>query len=121
MQDCLALLANLLNLNISNQSLFRETGFVGRLSRLLMDDAKSATSAGDGGFRADPTRDKNIWGLLAVLRMFLVQGNVGTIANQIIFEKQGILQLVLNLGFDKSIGPPVRAEVSLKYHLGKPN
>jgi len=42
-----------------------------------------------------------------------VPGNVGTQANQVAFEKHGILQQVLGLGFDTSISPRVRAEVSL--------
>lgn len=109
-QDCLSLLANLLQLNAANQSLFRETGFVARLTQLLADDG----SAVDGGqlLGPNPTREKNLWGLLAVLKMFLIPGNIGTSANQAAFEKQGVLQQVLNIGFDTTIAPRIRAEVS---------
>jgi len=110
-QDCLSLLANLLHLNAANQSLFRETGFVTRLAKLLADN--SAVQVGDDDLDLKATREKNLWGLLAILRMFLVPGNVGTQANQAAFEKHGILQQVLGLGFDSSISPRVRAEVSL--------
>ena len=71
--------------------------------------------AGDDDQDLKATREKNMWGLLAILRMFLVPGNVGTQANQAAFEKHGILQQVLNLGFDTSISPRVRAEVSLNH------
>ena len=104
-QDCLTLLANLVHLNASNQSLFRETGFVPRLAALMQDDETP-----DG--EADPTetRDKNLWGVLTVVRMFLIKGSTGTQANQLAFQKHGILQLVLNLGFSQTVGAPIRAE-----------
>lgn len=108
-QDCLVLLANLLGLNASNQSLFRESGFFARLAKLLAEDAQEAARQANGDFGRD--RDKSLFGLLAVLKMFLVQGNTGTQANQNAFEKQGLLQLVLNMGFDDTLGPSVRAEV----------
>ena len=108
-QDCLSLLANLLHLNPANQSLFRETGFVARLARLLAEDG--APTADEPLPSPQPTREKNIWGLLAVLKMFLIPGNLGTPANQAAFEKQGVLQQVLNIGFDTTISPRIRAEV----------
>jgi hypothetical protein len=113
-QDCLSLLANLLHLNAANQSLFRETGFVNRLAKLLGDDSSKIPMDDEPNL----TREKNLWGLLAVLRMFLVPGNVGTEANQLAFEKHGVLQLVLNLGFDSKIGIRIRAEVYM-FHARK--
>ena len=110
-QDCLALLANLLDLNPSNQSLFRESGFFATLVKLLSEDAHAAQQATNGDAGINNTRDKNIWGLLAILKMFLVQGNTGTQANQNAFEKQGLLQAVMIMGFDHTLGPTVRAEV----------
>jgi len=111
-QDCLSLLANLLHLNAANQSLFRETGLVARLARLLADDGSSLNNEPLPGPNA--TREKNIWGLLAVLKMFLLHGNLGTSANQAAFEKQGVLQQVLNIAFDTTITPRIRAEVCLR-------
>ncbi len=111
-QDCLSLLANLLNLNPSNQSLFRETGFVPQLAQLLSDDVENGAAERDELPGPNSSKDKNLWGLLAVLRMFLVNRSLGTQANQASFEKYGLLRLILNLGFNTSVGIPIRAEVS---------
>lgn len=110
-QDCLSLLANLLHLNAANQSLFRESGYIVKLAKLLADDGTAQNGEAEAG--PNLTREKNLWGLLAVLRMFLIPGNVGTPANQTAFEKHGLLQLVLNLGFDERTSPRIRGEVRL--------
>lgn len=107
-QDCLSLLANLVRYNASNQSLFRETGCVARLSQLLPGGKPKSAPADDEW--ANPQRDKNLWGLLAVLRLFLAQGSTSTQLNQNAFQKHGLIQLVLNLAFNSSTAPPIRAE-----------
>ncbi|KAI9708880.1 MAG: hypothetical protein M1828_002584 [Chrysothrix sp. TS-e1954] len=108
-QDCLSILANLLHLNGSNQSLFRESGLVPRLCELLSAKDAEDDDEHESG-RPNTTRDRNLWGVLALLRMFVVEGSKGTQASQIAFEKQGVLHLVLLLGFDTSVGLPIRAE-----------
>lgn len=110
-EDCMNLLAKLLSLNASNQTLFRETGCVGRLAQLLTEDARDRHSVTDEDADTQLTREKNIWGLLTLLRMFIIAGNPGCNANQIAFEKHSILQLVLDLAFSEDMGPPLRAEV----------
>lgn len=82
-----------------------------RIAKLLADDGSSTNGEALPGLNL--TREKNIWGLLAVLKMFLIPGNLGTPANQAAFEKQGVLQQVLNIGFDSTISPRIRAEVCL--------
>lgn len=111
-QDCLALLANLVRHNASNQSLFRETGYVARLRQLLPGGPpnKKAPPPEEGDW-ASPEKDRNIWGLLSILRMFLIKGSMGTQANQNAFQKHGLLQQVLNLAFDDSTALPIKAEV----------
>lgn len=111
-QDCLTLLANLLDLNSSNQSLFRETGYVAKLADLFAKDERDGEESEDEGSSPNATKEKNLWGVLTVLRMFLVKGSLGTQANQAAFEKNGILQIVLNLGFGAFVGTPIRAEVN---------
>lgn len=106
-QDCLNLLANLLRLNTSNQTTFREEGFVPRLADLFRDEDGEDDF---GGSFANKNKDKNIWGALAVLRMFLVRGSMGTQANQFAFHKHKLLQIILQLSFDASVGAPIRAE-----------
>lgn len=109
-QDCLTLLANLLRLNISNQSLFRETGCVPKLAKLVAETISELDS--DDGLVdwAKPQRDKNIWGILVVLRLFLIPGGLGTQANQLAWWHCGISQQVLRLAFGLSTALPVRVE-----------
>ncbi|KAI9792373.1 MAG: hypothetical protein M1833_001105 [Piccolia ochrophora] len=109
-QDCLSLLANLLRLNVSNQSFFRETGCVPKLAKLI-GDAVRAQESGDGVAEwAKPQRDKNMWGVLAVLRLFLVHGGLGTQANQTSFWQSGVPMQVLHLAFSAATEMAVRAE-----------
>lgn len=112
MQDCLSLLANLLRLNVSNQSYFRETGSVKKLSWLLSEAVREQDLPDGVEEWARPQRDKNVWGLLAVLRLFLVRGSIGTQANQLSFWQSGVLTQVLDIAFRESFDVPIRAEVS---------
>ncbi|KAI9783958.1 MAG: hypothetical protein M1839_002903 [Geoglossum umbratile] len=109
-QDCLSLLANLLRFNISNQSFFRETGCVSKLKRLLSDAATEQDAQHGVPEWAQSQRDKNLWGLLAVVRLFLVRGGLGTQVNQNAFWQNGVLLQVLHLAFHKSTDMAVRAE-----------
>lgn len=111
-QDCLSLLANLLRLNIPNQSYFRETGWVGKLANLLSETINEQYSTDGVAEWARSQRDKNLWGLLALLRLFLVKGSVGTQANQVSFWQNGVLAQVLDIGFRDAFDVPIRAEVS---------
>ena len=110
-QDCLSLLANLLRLNVSNQSYFREHGSVKKLDSLLNDAIREQYLPDGVAEWARPQRDKNVWGLLAVLRLFLVRGSLGTQANQMSFWQSGVLTQVLDIAFRESFGVPIRAEV----------
>ena len=111
-QDCLSLLANLLRLNISNQSYFRETGWVKKLASLLRDAITEQDSQEGVAEWARSQRDKNVWGVLAVLRLFLLRGSLGTQANQLSFWQNGILIQILDIAFRESFDVPIRAEVS---------
>lgn len=111
-QDCLSLLANLLRLNMSNQSYFRETGWVKKLANLLSEAIREQDSQDGISEWAIPQRDKNVWGLLAVLRLFLLRGSLGTHANQVSFWQSGVLVQVLDVAFRPSFDVPIRAEVT---------
>lgn len=110
-QDCLSLLANLLRLNVSNQSFFREMGWVKKFAGLLKGALQEQDSPDGVPDWARPQRDKNLWGLLAVLRLFLIKGSIGTQANQLSFWQNGVLTQVLEIAFHKSIDLNIRAEV----------
>lgn len=114
MQDCLSLLANLLRLNASNQSYFRETGWVKKLAGLLGGAIREQDLPDGVADWARPQRDKNVWGLLAVLRLFLSKGSLGSQANQVSFWQSGILTQVLDIAFRDSFDVAIRAEVSQK-------
>ncbi|KAH8903939.1 hypothetical protein BR93DRAFT_946790 [Coniochaeta sp. PMI_546] len=109
-EDCLILLANLLRLNSSNQALFRETGCVPRLSKLL----ETAYKADDGDDEVAPwaqvQKSRNIYALLAVIRLFLVSGAVGTAQNQASLFQHGLLFHALQLAFGRGAEIPIRSE-----------
>ncbi|GKZ19970.1 hypothetical protein AbraIFM66951_011387 [Aspergillus brasiliensis] len=98
-EDCLSLLANLLRLNISNQSYFRETGCVKRLAKLLTDVNQQQESEEPTPQWALAHRDKNLWGLLVIVQLFLIKGGVNTPANQTAFWNNGVMEQVLNTAF----------------------
>ena len=110
-QDCLSLLANLLRLNTSNQSYFRETGWVKKLASLLGDATREEGLQEGVAEWVRPQRDKNVWGILAVLRLFLIRGSLGTQANQVAFWQSGVMLQVLDIAFRESFDIPLRAEV----------
>jgi predicted nucleic acid-binding Zn-ribbon protein len=104
-QDCLSLLANLIRHSHSNQALFRESGCIPRLIELIKQ-ASTPTEEENEFIRSD--REKNAWGLLAVLRLFLERGELGTKQNQDVFWRSGVLHLVLTLAFDERAAPHIR-------------
>lgn len=114
-QDCLSLLANLVRFNASNQTNFRETGGVAKSAQLLPGAKKKPKPRRTSGDDEEddwvsPQSEKNIWGLLAILRMFLVQGSTSVKTNQTAFVKHGLLQQILDMGFDPTTAMPIRVE-----------
>ena len=115
-QDCLSLLANLLRLNTSNQNLFRENGWTRKIASLLNDVLQNERSREGVAEWARSQRDKNLWGLLAVVRLFLLRGSVGTQANQRSFWQSGVLAHVLDIAFHLSMDLNIRSEVRYGYN-----
>jgi hypothetical protein len=116
-EDCLILLANLLRLNVSNQSFFREAGCVPKVAKILGDAVKEQSAEGEIAEWAKAQRSRNIYALLAVLRLFLVTGGVGTQANQASFWQHGILYQVLLLAFSRATEMQIKAEVWQTFFL----
>ncbi|KIW84144.1 hypothetical protein Z517_03391 [Fonsecaea pedrosoi CBS 271.37] len=109
-QDCLSLLANLLNLNTSNQSYFREVGGILKIKNLLLA-AVDQEDSGDGSSEwLKPQRDMNVWGLLGVIQLFLAQGAQGTVVNQQVFWTTGVLDVVLRIAFHPAFSISVRTK-----------
>ncbi|KAK6579771.1 hypothetical protein PZA11_008007 [Diplocarpon coronariae] len=108
-EDCLILLANLLRLNASNQSFFREAGCVSKVASLLGDTGTEHDDQ-DVADWVKTQKNRNIYALLAVLRLFLVTGGIGTHANQDSFSHNGVLDKVLQLAFNRSTETQIKAE-----------
>ncbi|KAI9368439.1 p115 like vesicle tethering protein [Aspergillus egyptiacus] len=109
-EDCLSLLANLLKLNIPNQSYFRETGCIQRLAKLLADVNREQDPDGPTPQWALAHRDKNVWGLLVIIQLFLVKGGVNTPANQMAFWNSGVMEQVLSTAFGQRFNVNVTAK-----------
>jgi hypothetical protein len=110
-EDCLTLLAHLLKFNVSNQSFFRETGCVKKVTKLLHECQLEPTQGED----APPQwtlihRDKNVWGLLAIIQLFLIRGGVGTPMNQTAFWQNGVTEQVLSIAFGQKFGVNVTSK-----------
>lgn len=116
-EDCLSLLAHLLRFNVSNQSFFRETGCVKKVTKLLSDCEQET----EGDELAAPWalvhRDKNVWGLLAIIQLFLVRGGVGTPANQTAFWQNGVTEQVLSIAFGQKFSVSVTSKVDFSLPL----
>lgn len=108
-QDCLSLLSNLLKLNISNQSYFREMGCIAKVGKLLTQVIKEEEAPDGVSEWIRPQRDINLWGLLTVLQLFLIRGSQGTSLSQDAFWRSGVLQRVLQIAFHQTFAPNVRA------------
>jgi hypothetical protein len=112
-QDCLSLLAILIRSNASNQTNIREMGHIARFAALLpgaKKPKKPRASPVDDDEWKSPQSDKNVWGLLAIMRMFLVKGSAGTPQNQTAFHKHGLLRQLLNIAFDPATVMPIKIE-----------
>lgn len=118
-EDCLILLANLLRMNPSNQSFFREAKCVPKVARLLSNAVSERGTEQDVAEWVKMQRNRNIYALLAVLRLFLVTGGYGTQVNQVAFWQNGILNLVLQLAFGRTTEMKIKAEACLKYHTSE--
>ena len=110
-QDCLSLLANLLKLNVSNQTVFRESGCVAKLTRLLSEASKEEESEEGVAEWTRAQRDMNLWGTLTIIQLFVVQGSRGTPTNQTTFWQNGLVQQVLRLAFNESLSASIRSKV----------
>ncbi|KAI1821724.1 p115 like vesicle tethering protein [Xylaria intraflava] len=110
-EDCLIFLANLLRLNAPNQSLFRESGCVVQLAKLLESSYhKGKEEDGEVAAWAQEQQNRNVYALLAVIRLFLVPGAVGISQNQVAFWQHGVLYHALQVAFRHSAEMPIRAE-----------
>ncbi|KAJ2504322.1 Vesicle-mediated ER to Golgi transport protein, partial [Coemansia sp. RSA 2052] len=117
-QDCLQLLHNLLNYNVSNQNFFRETSGIQRLPALLVTDP-SQTAAGRSGHPI-PDADEdlewtsqhalNMLVVLDIIRMLIQPGNTNTQSNQTAMQQCGIIPPLLQLALAYEAPSTVRSQ-----------
>ena len=112
-QDCLSLMANLLRLNASNQSFFRETGGISNVAAILEQVLKDEAAPDGVSEWAAPQRDKNLWGFMSVIRLLLAGGSAGTQANQTSLWQHGVLFQLLDIAFHQTLDVALRTEVSV--------
>ena len=104
-QDCLSLLANLIKGSPSNQTMFRESGCVAPMAKLL--EQSFPTEDGEAAFLSQ-SREKSAFGLLQLIRLFLPTGESSTSQNQAAFFRAGIAQILIDLGFSSDLPIPIR-------------
>ncbi|KZM25703.1 Type I protein arginine methyltransferase [Ascochyta rabiei] len=112
-QDCLSLLANLIRFNTSNQTYFTKMEYPGQFVRLLPAGKKAKKTRGAPEEEDDwvsPQSDKNVWGLLIIMRMFLVKGSAATPQNQTAFVQYGLVRQLLNIAFDPATTMLIKVE-----------
>ncbi|KAK4651328.1 Vesicle-mediated ER to Golgi transport protein [Podospora pseudocomata] len=80
--NCLILMANLLRLNPTNQAMFRDMGYLAEVSRLLKDAYGGPQDLEELPPRIEELRNRSVFALLAVIRLFLVPGASVTPQNQ---------------------------------------
>ena len=110
-EDCFILLANLLRRNATNQSLFRESGFISRLADLLQAYLRTQDKEIEVADWALAQRNRNLYAFLAVIRLFLTVGSIGTAQNQAAFWKHTVAYNVLQLAFSRETHEQIKAEV----------
>ncbi|KAJ6109154.1 hypothetical protein N7486_001388 [Penicillium sp. IBT 16267x] len=108
-EDCLSLLAHLLRYNISNQSYFRETGCMQKVTKLLIECQQYQEDEAPPPW-AVVQRDKNVWGLLAIVQLFLIRGGKGTPSNQTAFWQHGVTEQVLSVAFGQKFNVNVTSK-----------
>ena len=110
-EDCLIFMANLLRRNNSNQSHFRESGCMQKLAGLLGRFLQDQTGETELSEWAQGQRNRNVYAFLAIVRLFLQSGSVGTTQNQTAFWKHGLAYSILQLAFTHDVEIPIKAEV----------
>ncbi|EHK16361.1 uncharacterized protein TRIVIDRAFT_40645 [Trichoderma virens Gv29-8] len=109
-EDCLILLANLLRGNLANQSLFRESDCIGKLTEMLKGLLEAQKQEDNLAKWAQIQHNRNIYAFLSIIRLFLSTSSAETHQNQSTFWRHGLSYLVLQLAFDADVQIQIKAE-----------
>jgi hypothetical protein len=85
--------------------MFRESGCVGHFAKLLHE--VFPPEGPEAQFIAE-SREKAGWGVLQLLRLFLVRGENSTVQNQAAFFRADIAQTLLDMSFHPGVPVPIR-------------
>lgn len=85
--------------------MFRESGCVGHFAKLLHEVFPPEVA--EARFIAE-SREKAGWGVLQLLRLFLVRGENSTSQNQAAFFRAGTAQALLDISFHPGLPVPIR-------------
>jgi hypothetical protein len=107
-EDCLLLMAHLLQYNVSNQTYFRETNCIPKLDNLL-----SIVNDPDAQLVWDDQFCSNVTTVLDIIQIFVPEGNEATATNQQALCKSGMLMTVLRLAFGPSTTMQLRSSALL--------
>jgi hypothetical protein len=110
-EDSLILLANLLRGNTANQSLFRESDCMGKLTEMLKGLLEAQKQEDNLAKWAQIQHNRNIYAFLSIIRLFLSASSAETHQNQLTFWRHGLSYLVLQLAFDPDVQVQIKAEV----------
>ncbi|RFU76120.1 intracellular transport [Trichoderma arundinaceum] len=109
-EDSLILLANLLRGNVANQSLFRESDCMSKLSEMLRGLLEAQKEEDNLAKWAQIQHNRNIYAFLSIIRLFLSTSSAETHQNQATFWRHGLSYLVLQLAFDPDVRVQIKAE-----------
>lgn len=103
-EDCLSLLANLIEFNASNQKLFTQSGYVAQYCKVL----QGIIDAQNEGAQLRVQAISNIESSLQIGQILLIPGADQTHQNQMILKDSGALNLTLQIAFGHSTPAQVR-------------
>lgn len=103
-EDCLSLIANLLEYNASNQKLFTQSGYVQQWAAVL----GTIVDALNEGTPLREQATTNIEAALVIGQLLCIAGADGTESHQNVLNDSGVLTLALQIAFGPSSPPPVR-------------
>ncbi|KAJ1859890.1 Vesicle-mediated ER to Golgi transport protein [Coemansia sp. RSA 2703] len=118
-QDCLQLLHNLLNYNVSNQNFFREASGIQKLPDLLITDPSQTSAARNNPALANMDEEELEWTaqhsrnmlvVLDIIRMLIQPGNSNTESNQLAMQQCGIIPPLLQLALAHEAPSSVRSQ-----------
>ncbi|KAL7942278.1 ER to Golgi protein transport [Trichoderma barbatum] len=109
-EDGLILLANLLRGNLANQSLFRESDCIGKLTEMLKGLLEAQKQEDNLAKWAHIQHNRNIYAFISIIRLFLSTSSAETHQNQATFWRHGLSYLILQLAFDPDVQIQIKAE-----------